>query len=271
MKHVPIADLARAIAPWEGGRIIAVLYVYLDASNTEISGPRISSVAGYLAPLDDWQAVEAEWDKALVDWKLKRFHLSHLVRDVGRERAQACLGYFRRIIESSDLMAIGSAVFNDDWWRQDWGEDTTVRLDSPYEQCLDLVLKAIGNATGKEFQGEKVAIVCDLDAPENIIFGAFCRRRKDYPQFTTATIGSSYDVIPLQCADLGAGLLRKSWLEIVCDKDSDLPFGALPKGRRRGATSVWSLRQGAVIRRTIAKMLASSNPAPPSDDPSGEQ
>jgi hypothetical protein len=105
-----------------------LLKAYFDGSWNG-KPPGITSVAGYVASLAEWERVETEWQRGLDEWSMDRFHLSGLrnIIGAGEEMAASCIQSFTRIIESSQLCAIGAALLDVDWEEDDWGHDHTVR------------------------------------------------------------------------------------------------------------------------------------------------
>jgi hypothetical protein len=156
MIGVSIADLGAVVNPAPGQRVLALLSAYIDASLAN-QPPRVTVVAGYVAPQDEWVRIEAEWQKGLDEWGLKYFHLAELPHQIGAERAELCERYFAGIIERSRLSAVSAALLNVDWENSDWGRDETARLSTPYEQCLDFALKVVGEFTNEVFPSEPVA------------------------------------------------------------------------------------------------------------------
>ena len=229
-----------------------MLNAYLDASLTN-QPPRVTVVAGYVAPLDECIRLETEWKSALHYWNIERFRLSGLEHLVGKSNVGICELYFEGIIKRSQLAPIGSALLNADWDKSDWGE-ATVRLPTPYEQCLGFAFEVVGEFTAEYYPDESVSVFCCPDANRHKIDSIFKQRRTQYPHLASVKIDFSKHILPLQCADLGAGRLRQSWRVIAsgAPEAKDLPWGALPSGRgviRR--TSIWSLRQGAVLTRAL--------------------
>jgi hypothetical protein len=230
-----------------------LLSAYFDKSADEPIG--ITSVAEYVATLEEWCQVEAEWKKALTKWSLDQFHFSGIEWKIGKENASSCRKYFEDIIVNSSLNAIGAALLNEHWHRDDWGRDKTPKLSTPYAQCLDMALQLLGEHTQKHFPGESVTVFCNKDdASDSCIWKTYNGNSPRYNQFIALTIGSDKNFIPLQCADLGAWKLRKSWLDIDVGKAEDLPWGGMPQGQEgRGMrTSFWSLRPGTLLLRAIS-------------------
>lgn len=257
IRYIPIHDLCGFILPRNDAGVLALLRAYFDKSGTSPLG--ITSVAGYVAPVNEWEIVEAKWLEALNYWGIGCFHYSQLRFLVGSERAGMCANYFTRIIEDSNLDAIGAAIVDVDWRHDNWGQMTTQKLNSPYEQCLDLALDVLWQHAGENFPGEDIGVFCDADAPNESIEKVFGRHRDEHECFDTIAIGTTAKHVLLQCADLGAGKLRKSWLDIFENKGSKFPWGGLPVGRKT-KTSFWSLRQGAILNRAIQIRKRKSNP-----------
>jgi hypothetical protein len=132
-----------------------VLRACVDASWSD-QPPRVTVVAGYVAPLDESARVEDEWIAGLRDWRIPYFRLSQLRALVGRD-ADLCERFFSNIITSSKLAGVGAAVLNADWDEPDWGDDATIRLPTRYEQCLDSMLALIGKYAMKNFPSRDVS------------------------------------------------------------------------------------------------------------------
>jgi Protein of unknown function (DUF3800) len=248
---VSISELMRAAGSASGKRVLVVLRACIDASWGD-QPPGVTVVAGYVAHLDEAERVEKEWIEGLQYWHIPYFHLSELSRMVAHP--DLCELFFSNIIKQSRLAPVGSALLNIDWENPDWGGDITIRRSTPYEQCLDFAFRVIGDYIKERHPGERVSILCCLDSSENVIVDAFKRRKQHYGQFDDIVIKSSKEQPFMQCADLGAGLLRRSWRAIIRgDPDAqDLPWGAMPKGHGvQGRNSFWSLRQGAMLARAL--------------------
>jgi hypothetical protein len=190
-----------------------VLSAYFDASRTEVS-VGIMSVAGYVAPLEEWERVEAEWQEALNYWGLDIFHLSQIEDQFGREKGALCVNYFANIIKNSSLLGIGAAVLEMDWPKAvadaaKYGR--TLSLDT-YAQSLASAFSVLSKAVSETWPDQGVSVVCDLDRSEDTILGIYREAANMYPSFKGFATGSCRDHIPLQVADLGVGIYRKGWL-----------------------------------------------------------
>jgi hypothetical protein len=258
MRAVSIAELGRVLNPASGRKVIAVLQASLDASWDQPIG--ITAVAGYVAPLDEWANVEGTWKAGLAEWKIPYFHLRELKGWLGEHRAALCELYFANIISQARLCAVGAALLDSDWDQLDWQHMTTVRLESRYKQALDMSLDVLGDYGDEFFSDEPISVLFDADGKEEYIEAAFKSKQPKYGNFqyfavSSIKIPSSW---PLQCADLGAGLLRRSWKAIFDDPErNDQPWGEMPKGvDTKSKIGVWSLQQGAVIWKALQRMQA---------------
>lgn len=259
MASVSISELARLVNPAPGRKVIAMLEAYLDGSFDESRRAGVTSVAGYVAPLAEWKRVEAAWRDELSWYRLECFRLSDIRYEFSVERQEDLVRSFKRVIESSQIHAIGSALLDSDWKEENWGSMSTVRLSSPYEQALDMAFGLIGKLTNQHYPGERVGIMCCPDASEDKIEVAYKRKERDYPQFISGSIGRGRDVVPLQVADLGAGLLRESWGDVFLGKAKELSWGSMPKSKSaQGMNSVWSLphRQAPLVLRQLREASA---------------
>lgn len=233
--------------------VIAVLRAALDASSCHPHW--IYAVAGYVGTVEAWDAVLPEWDEGVSHWKIPRFHLCELADWLGHEKAHLCEKFFSNIIHRSELHSCGSAIFTADWFRPDWGEDRSPRFSSPYEQSLWFALDTLGTQCELEFPGQPVVVICDTDGPEQAMQSVFRKAQELHSCLDFIGHSSSFKHHELQCADLAAGSLRRSWATITTDDVCDLPWGVIPQNRaQKGRTSVWSLRTGAILRRAFQKI-----------------
>lgn len=213
IRYWRVSEFGRVLAPRLGNRLIAVLYVYLDASKTEES-EGITSVAGYVGSCDEWQRVEKEWVEALAYWNLPKFHLSELGRRIGHERKRTCVEYFANIIRASNLAAIGCAAL-DRGWPAEMKLTGIARENPKYAWCLRSTLLRLIDAVNSKYPGEYVSVVCDKDANPNLILEIFQSVQKDHAQLANIQVSTNKGdarIIPLECADLIAGWFRRQWL-----------------------------------------------------------
>jgi hypothetical protein len=257
-----IRDLADILFIRDDKALFAVLSAYFDRSTATGKAASLTCVAGYVAPLDEWQRVESAWSEALAEWRIDRFHFAELpnVPGVGQERANQCIKFFSRIVRESGVFAIGSAVVDDEWHLPDWGHDTSERFSSPYEKALDSALRLLGEHAKERWPGEPLNVVCDRDAEPETIVRAFSRRQERHSNLADLTIhdrsrrlANSPELRAMECADLAVGCLRKSWLQIMAGELEDDMWGSLPRPEGPTAkTSIWCLKPAWFIQRSLA-------------------
>lgn len=236
-----------------------MLAAYFDKSSDH--PPGITSVAGYVGTLDEWESVESQWECGIKYWKmlagferLGGFHMADLKDSIGKRNADLCVRYFTNIIQASSIRAVGAVVFDVDWHRQGWGIDNTPKLSSVYEQCLDLALDVLGDCLKKHYSGKNINVVFCRDAKQQRIEDIFYQKQAQYSAFKVHAVGTGHDIMLLQCADLGAGCLRHSWRNIEAKDASveNLPWGQLPTGKgTRQSTAIWSLNQAEKLTRAL--------------------
>ena len=244
--HVPSGT------PRSGRKLIAVLYAYLDASKTEI-GKGMTVVAGYLASLEEWERLEAEWRGALEDWKIPRFHHTELNWLVGHEKHDMCLRYFENIIKGSELGAVGAVLQDENWdMRAEFAIPVPFHLKK-YSQCLQSVLEVISHSAS----GEDVAVICDCDDGKDAMQSIFLAAKEKHSNLATLTIGSMKSMLPLQAADLACAWLRHASLAISKSHGkldfSRIVTAFMPKGKR-GVTAYF----GAIVQAEQAARMANS-------------
>lgn len=230
-------------------RGLAVLRAALDASACHPNW--IYAVGGFVAHPKAWDEMLPEWQAAVDQWRIPRFHLSQLPKLVGRQNAKACENYFLDIIRQSELHSIGGAIFTEDWKRPDWGDDTSPRFSTPYEQSLWFALKVLAKHCHEAFPGEQIVVVSDFDGSQGAINRIFQKAKAEWPWLDTLALHDGMK-LELQCADLAAGILRRSWVEITTIPSCKVPWGRLPLSKsKKTSSSVWSRRQGALIVRAV--------------------
>jgi len=230
-----------------------MLRTYFDASGKDTNDGPISCVAGYIAHVDEWAHVEFRWIEALDDYGLERFHQTDVRHQLSNDQWCDLEKRLTSIIENSSLSSVGGALVNSHWKQTDWGDIRTIRLNSIYEQCLDLALNSTFSFAKDKFPGEIVEVFCDEDDKGPIIEEIYYGVRDKHGFSQPVIIGSSSQFIPLQCADFGAWRLRRSWIDIGYNDSRD-PWGATPQGNGSGALSFWSLSPGNVLRRALRIM-----------------
>jgi hypothetical protein len=223
-----------------------MLKAYLDLSATD-DPPHVTSVAGYMATTDEWDRIIPEWQALLDKWDLEEFHYKKVVRRID----PACMNDFYALLKESNVDPIGAVLFDADWEKDDWGNDATKKLPDKYQQALDHALRCIAGYCEERYPGEGIIICCDADRRARIIERAFNNLRPELPSLQSITRGNTKQDLPLQCADLSTGLLRKGWIAVDADTAARAPWSGIPSGGR-GCHSVWSRKQGTLLMKMMS-------------------
>ncbi len=184
---------------------------YFDASYTQPIG--VSVIAGHLATSDQWSAIEAEWIANLRYWKLDYFHLADVIRKLGHENGSLCIRSFARIISksSADLHGVMIGIRDADW--DDYiskvpGGDQI--FPSRYHALCDMLFRNLGKSA--QLKGAQIAVVADIDDARTGVTQAlfdFYAQGEHKEQLVSLTFARSQKIVPLQIADLHAGLQQK--------------------------------------------------------------
>lgn len=228
MKHVPIAELAAFINPASVSQVLALLRVSIDASTDQ--PPTVTAVGGYIAPCVVWTAVESEWRKELDYWRLSKFHLSGLFREC--REPDLCERAFTNIIRDSALEAVGSVLVHDSRYNR--------QEVSHYRYALELALRAVEVHANENYPGEDIAVMFCPDGPEDVIESTFKEQQSRCQRFLSFTIGNSARFLPLQCADLGIGVVRRQWSRFLPRRASreEALWSKMPRGNGKRSTII---------------------------------
>ncbi|MFW6076469.1 MAG: hypothetical protein ACOC71_01845, partial [Hyphomicrobiales bacterium] len=157
---------------------------------------------------------------------------------------------FARIIQNAGLRSVTSLLRDADWAKL---SDTVAdRSVCPYREhaCLNLLFDALADEVRLEFEDQPITVVFDRDFGnlESVVkvHEAWCART-GHPGFSIFLKGgASWDVIPLQCADLVAGLARLDpWSHSRLDGTLDIESSPVANLARMamadGRDVVWSI------------------------------
>lgn len=190
----------------------------------------VFAVGGYVGSEQAWTAVEAEWKEGLKTFELSEFHLADIAQNLGHEMGGLCIMHFSRIIGRSSLRSVGASCDVGHWRARDTG------YDNPYHFCFSMALHVLREDIRLQFGGEPVALVVDDDVqPHDVteaVFAAYQNESRD--TFASLAFGNRRRFLPLQCADLAIGALRKEWLEGFLSNNKAVIrefFGALGSAR----------------------------------------
>lgn len=208
---IPISELA-AVVCGEGPRIMALLRAYFDASN----GGGIYAVGGFVGAEDAWADLEPKWKGGLATFGLAEFHLADVIRDMGNEKGSLCILHFSKIMGRSGLHGIGASCNIEYWKSHDTG------YSNPYHFCFSMALNVLRDEIDLELGGNPVALIVDDDVkPRDVTEGVFAAYQGDRSGeiFKSLTFGNRRTFLPIQCADLAVGAMRKEWIEGVMSEN----------------------------------------------------
>ena len=237
--------------PQRGKRTIAVLYGFMDASNTH-GGARVWCLCGFLCDEDAFVKLDQSWNRVLdkPTWptRVKRFHTVECVHQYGQfEKWQfadrlAIWGELIDVIVSIPIVALGSVVITEDFAKLSPEELDLLQseeLGDPLALSVQYAFRRAITLTRNTSDSESIGIAFDDEVPERSEkCHELCKVYKNKFGFGKwlAGIGfvSSFTFVPLQAADLLAyGTYRYVMQRYPDFRESDFPvhpgFGRLLK------------------------------------------
>ncbi len=229
-------------------------------------------VAGYMADAKAWEAIEDQWNGLLVVHGLDTFHLSeikHRFRD--QDRWLDVVRPFAALIARSGLRSVYALLRDTDWNQSE--RDSAYRAKFPRREhaCLDLLFEPLSDEARWVFNDEPVAAVFDNDwdpkerAGESVvrIHNDWCAR-SGHPGFNLFLKGGvPWGAVPLQTADLLAGLLRMNpFTQSMLDRsirgsaDRTLPLSEVTwSAMSSGRGCVWQKERIAAAMKPAASSV----------------
>lgn len=210
-----LAEMFFGSRPKQPG-IITMIRAAFDLSKDENPPTGVTSVAGYIGPAEEWQLVEEKWLAQVALEKIPKFRLTTIFHEFKRDRAIEITQRFAKIISESKLRCVGAYMLDTDWSNLDKDSDYLSVCPHRQHACLDMLLGALGEEANLYYKRLPIAVVFDDDYGNTEmaarVYEAW-RARTGHPGFGAIAFTKGtfeWDVVPLQCADLLAGLLRKS-------------------------------------------------------------
>lgn len=185
-----------------------------DASMDEPCG--ITAVAGYIGLPEEWRQLEENWLGLLALHRMSRFRLTEVFYRLGFEAGAERTGEFAKLIGKTNLRYVTAHMLDTDWALLD--KDSEYRRIYPQRQhaCLDMLLDVLAQEFDLQFKGIPSAAVFDNDYGNTEmtarVYEAW-RARTGHPGFHSVSFikgEAEWDAVPLQCADLLAGLVRRT-------------------------------------------------------------
>ena len=244
----------------------------LDSSKDEPRGTTV--IAGHIATIEAWEAIEDDWNLQLGLSGVSKFRLSDITAGKSREEWVPIVKPFVDIFSRSSGFRTVSAMLRDkDWDTLDHTPEYKRMCPSREYACLDMNWGSIAHERKYTFGGEPIAIVLDRDWGDSEgIFRVYdnWRARTGEPKFTFVDKDKSWGCVPLQTADLLAGLTRRSpdqaaMLQGRLQAHSgidEVTSLALSMGDG-GHGAMWSLAIAEQIETALARLkLSGALPAP---------
>jgi hypothetical protein len=188
-----------------------MLRAAFDSSKDHPHG--VTVVAGYIADATKWQSIEERWNNRLAVERMELFHLAEIRGRYPGDHWLSVVESFASIVQKAELRSISSILKDTDWSSLDHKSEYRKLYPERQHACLDMLWQVLAEDVRLQFNSEPIAVVFDKDWGNcdavRRLHDAW-RKRTDHPGFNIFFKGDvPWDVVPLQCADMVAGLLRK--------------------------------------------------------------
>jgi hypothetical protein len=150
-----------------------VFVCYLDDSGKDPQS-RITNLAGYIAPKDEWGAFESEVERWFEEFRVKTLHAKQLHDTDGDFRAwtvlrkQAFVARIYQVMSRHVSLGIGVATLKETYakWREHRYPQRTV---SPYTFCFQVILDSLMRniILGKRIRGDGLEFVLECGHENN--------------------------------------------------------------------------------------------------------
>ena len=193
-----------------GARYIFVLTAYVDES--ELHDLRMFGVAGFLWEENAALQFDAEWEAALSDFGIKRFHMTDFESGYGefvgwsQNHRIEVLQRLHRIINDTTLLGVWTTLDLDAY--NALNPDEQQALGDPYTHCVQVVAARVASSLSDKHQRvEPIAYVLDNRGKgKERLMDSFAylsaREEYDYLGLGSITWAKSIKVRHLQAADI---------------------------------------------------------------------
>jgi hypothetical protein len=202
-----------------------LLEAFFDESGTHGTS-RTVVIAGYVATEANWDKVQAKWQEVLTLHELKAFHATDFFAKDGDfnsmeppERKSLLVGLVEAI-RLGDLFTISAAVDALAYETVTSPQFKKV-FPKPYDLCFNEIIRNINFWSEREAQGEEVGLVfatSDEYDDRNRENFANWKRYRHLKTIGGLQFNRPCKVPALQCADLLANRLYKSWDSLLMDQ-----------------------------------------------------
>lgn len=205
--------MAHGLSRWRDIRMLNLTANFDETGESTDEAQRFNGMAGALGPAQNWIAIEDEWQRLVSEfgWKCGEFHTT----EIKRHRRETSREPFLKLLDKAEVLPLGWITSMDMIRAIDPVERTRRELVEPYMQAFRFCL----------FWSASIAPVIDSSLEEEVAVFIDCKVRfydrvqayYDYWRSTdsmarripaTPQMRPSVSYIPLQAADLIAGVLR---------------------------------------------------------------
>lgn len=214
-----------------------MLRAYLDDSGSD-SKSQYYVLAGWVATVPAWESLTDDWQAALMLHPplayikaTEAYGMSGEFLGWGKDEISGRLAIFGEIVRKHVIAGGGAAVRKQDYEEIIRGK-VSKRFDSPYFVCFVSAITILVKHLDALGFKDKMDFVFDEDTIERKVrplFDGF----KEWPWEFSDRLGSldyrsDKEVLPLQSADLIAGIARRQLRKLASSETRELPIGPNP-------------------------------------------
>jgi hypothetical protein len=255
VRHLSALEVAHLI--WgrpSGRRVMVFIRAAFDSSKDHERG--VTVVAGHIGDADTWATIDAPWNARLALEELESFHLSEVKQRFTKGAWLDIVRPFAAIIAKSALRGVSASLKDSDW--AELNHDSAYLKECPHREhaCLDMLWDVLHQERELQFGGEPVTIVFDKDWGNRdavVRLHEAWSERTGRPGFNIFLKGDlSWDCVPLQAADMAAGLLRLNPFSRAWLNDESLA-GHFDELSRVAANASGGSHRGTMWSKALAK------------------
>jgi hypothetical protein len=261
VRYQSASDLLRLI--WGrvcGNRVMLSIRVAIDSSKDHERG--LTVVAGHMADTDTWSSIDEPWANWLFLNGLDRLHLREL-RRFG-ERWLEVVSPFATLVSKSGLRGISASLKDKEWAEYTSGLPDSQEYAQREHACLGMIWNVLHHERKYTYHDAPVTIAFDTDwGNRAAIVGSHeaWSESTGHPRFDVLLKGdASWDCVPLQAADMFAGLLRQDPFHVaMLDRQSlaghidELTRVAHRASGRHSHGTMWSKAVAETAKRVQAR------------------
>lgn len=206
---------------WSKDRLIGMLWAYFDESGEHRKRNPADllrlSFAGCIAPLENWNAFNAEWQSILDTYKVPYFHAVEFHQTKQGYKST----YYKWAPKKRQLFLDSLLKTMTDHISLFFGNKILSGMDKNFQVVYGQQVNGIVPLLAKyseDFHHDKISFVFS-ETPEipNQAIGAWCDTIKiDFPSIELAMMGNPKNLLPLQASDLFAYEVShtRQWIDI---------------------------------------------------------